>query len=527
MTQNPFRASGPPLAGYEWIRRLGYGGFADVHLYHQEVPSRDVAVKVVRSSADDAAIVELKREADLMTAVAGHPAIVQLHGVGTSEDGRPYLVMEYCPVADIGEQVRSRPLSIDRAVDMMIRISGGVEMLHRAGIVHRDIKPANLMIGAYGSPVLADFGIAARIGALEHGMLDGFSVLWAPPEQQDQRTHAHPTQDVWALATTTWTLLAGRSPFEDPLGDNSALAVASRVRSGRIRALGRADAPPELEEILRAAMAVDPVKRTRSAVDFGRALQGVQRLMGRPVTRIEVKDPDPSGTLPPGEAVRGGTASSSGKGAGPGAFEATRLRAMPSIDADRTRLRTPSYDFQTNDLPPADSWREPARAAAERHADEEEGPESKSGIRPWALVLLTAAAAAATTAVIIAMQLGTGKVTRVPQAPGVEVEVSEPVIAPPAPVVDLEGAISDGAVVWTWADAEESQSGSSDSPMSAVEGHHYIYTAQRPGADDVVNSVVQNSVTIRAIQGENCLEVIAVGENGRQSEPTRTCVVVP
>ena len=92
-------------------------------------------------------------------------------------------------------------------------------MLHRNGYVHRDIKPANVMFDSYSYPVLGDFGVAARIGALEKGSLDGFSVLWAPPEQHNRSTHAHPTQDVWALATTLWTFLSGRSPFEDPVGD--------------------------------------------------------------------------------------------------------------------------------------------------------------------------------------------------------------------------------------------------------------------------------------------------------------------
>ena len=251
-------ASAPELPGFEWVRPLGSGGFADVHLYHQLLPSRDVAIKVVRSLNDERGAAELRREANAMTAVAGHPAIVPLHGAGTAEDGRPFLVMEYCPVADVGEQVRARPMSIDQALDVMVQISGGVEMLHRAGIVHRDIKPANIMLDSYGRPVLADFGIASPIGVLADGFLDGFSVLWAPPEQQDQRTHIHPTQDVWALASTTWTLLTGRSPFEDPFGDNAAVAIASRVRSGRIRGLGRADAPKELEEVLLRAMTIDP-----------------------------------------------------------------------------------------------------------------------------------------------------------------------------------------------------------------------------------------------------------------------------
>ena len=297
----------PAITGYTWVRALGSGGFADVHLYHQLLPSRDVAIKVVRSPGDQAGVEELRREADALAAVGGHPAVVELHGVGVTDDARPYLVMEYCPVADIGDQVRSRPLAVDQALDMMVQVCGGVEVLHRCGLVHRDIKPGNLMLDAYGRPVLGDFGVAARVGALESGLVDGFSVLWAPPEQQDSQAHAHPTQDVWALAATTWTLLSGRSPFEDPLGDNRPVEVARRVRSGRIRALGRQDAPGLLETVLREAMDLDPLRRTASAVALGEGLQEVQRLMGRPVTPMQLG----GGVGAAGAAVLGG-----GPGAG-------------------------------------------------------------------------------------------------------------------------------------------------------------------------------------------------------------------
>ena len=166
----------PAITGYTWVRALGSGGFADVHLYHQLLPSRDVAIKIVRSPGDHAGVEELRREADALAAVGGHPAVVELHGVGVTDDARPYLVMEYCPVADIGDQVRSRPLAVDQALDMMVQVCGGVEVLHRCGLVHRDIKPGNLMLDAYGRPVLGDFGVAARVGALESGLVDGFSV---------------------------------------------------------------------------------------------------------------------------------------------------------------------------------------------------------------------------------------------------------------------------------------------------------------------------------------------------------------
>ena len=101
---------GPQIPGFRWVRPLGQGGFADVFLYRQELPSRDVAIKVVRAKGDERGTLELHREADAMTLLAGHPAVVELHGVGTTSDGRAYLVMEYCPVADLLTQVRARPM---------------------------------------------------------------------------------------------------------------------------------------------------------------------------------------------------------------------------------------------------------------------------------------------------------------------------------------------------------------------------------------------------------------------------------
>ena len=357
----PARRLPPPeLPGHTWLRSLGSGGFADVHLYRQEQPAREVAVKVARSVGDQVEYAQIRHEADVMTSIAGHPAVVELYSIGTSPDGRPYLEMEFCPVANVAEQVRRMPLAVDRALDVVIRLCGGVEMLHRNGYVHRDIKPANVMFDSYSYPVLGDFGVAARIGALEKGSLDGFSVLWAPPEQHNRSTHAHPTQDVWALATTLWTFLSGRSPFEDPVGDNSAASVAARVYEGRIRGLSRPDAPKELERVLRHAMQLDPRKRTSSAAELGRQLQEIQTLMGRPVTKMELRDGNALSSFG-GQSASGSSADSSASwnadqsdqfSGGAAQDEATRLRAMPSIDAERTRLRPSSVDLRPSSAPP-------------------------------------------------------------------------------------------------------------------------------------------------------------------------------
>ena len=320
---------GPEIPGFRWVRPLGQGGFADVFLYRQELPSREGAIKVVRTQGDERGTKELHREADAMTLLAGHPAVVELHGVGTTADGRAYLVMEYCPVADLLTQVRARPMALEKALETMIKVCGGVEMFHRQGYVHRDIKPSNIMLDAYGKPVLADFGVASKVGQLEVGAFDGFSVLWAPPEQQDVNSSASPLQDVWALAATTWTFVTGRSPFEDPIGDNSAASIANRVQRGRMRGLGRADAPAELERVLRAAMTIDPQERTQTAMEFGQGLQCVQKELGLPRTEMEIKEKYSKASAP----VSGD--------------QKTRLRGAPVIDLDKTRLRSSaSYSFE-------------------------------------------------------------------------------------------------------------------------------------------------------------------------------------
>ena len=92
----------PEIEGLTWVRALGSGGFADVHLYRQFLPARDVAVKVVRDPTESGSVDEMHREADATAAVAGHPAVIELHGAGTTADGRPYLIMEYCPSTKIG-----------------------------------------------------------------------------------------------------------------------------------------------------------------------------------------------------------------------------------------------------------------------------------------------------------------------------------------------------------------------------------------------------------------------------------------
>lgn len=519
MTPGGIVGQGPHIEGFRWIRALGSGGFADVHLYHQQVPSRDVAIKIARSNVEggnDA----VRCEADAMARVSSHPAIVDLYGVGSLQDGRQFLIMEYCPVADIADQVRARPMDVASALDMMIRISAGVEMLHRSGYVHRDIKPGNIMLDAYKAPVLADFGVSARIGQ-GGGSADGFSVLWAPPEQHDGAAPAEPSQDVWALASCLWTLLVGRSPFEDPIGDNSTVAVAMRVRSGRARSVARADVPVELDEVLRAAMTLDPSRRTRSALAFAQSLQGIQRLIGLPETPIEVRD-----------ASRGcepGQPSSSSAGGFPVPIASqdvgTRPRAT-SAAQDATIRSGAGFDFsESGVVPVADSWHHPrnvstGRAEAASFEDEEESVGRRVSFP--AVVALVLVAAVVIAGLVVAMLTGGGHSIRIDPAESPTARGEEPngLTVPPAAPSGLSGRLEGGSIVWTWS--------APDDPNYASDQLMFQYRLERPGESPMGASTPVASVTAPALPGgDNCLTVrTVVSASGLQSQSISACVAV-
>lgn len=520
MTRGAVVGAGPHIEGFRWIRALGSGGFADVHLYHQQVPSRDVAIKVARPNVEGGNEA-IRYEADAMARVSSHPAIVNLYGVGSLPDGRQFLIMEYCPVANIADQVRARPMDLASALDMMIRISSGVEMLHRSGYVHRDIKPGNIMLDSYKAPVLTDFGVSARIGEGAGGSVDGFSVLWAPPEQHDGNSVAEPSQDVWALASSLWTLLVGRSPFEDPIGDNTTVAVAMRVRSGRLRGVARADVPEELDEVLRAAMSVDPARRTRSALVFAQSLQGIQRLAGLPVTPIEVRDaphmPRPSVPGPASPAGFPVPVPSQGEG--------TRPRGA-SAAQDATIRSGVGFDFSESGVVPiADSWHHPRNLSTGRAAEASFDDEEERVVRRLpvpAIIALVLVGAVVVAGLVVAMLTGGGHSVRIDptEAPTASQEDPSKLTVPPAAPTGLSGRVEGDSIVWTWTAPADSNY-TSDQLM-------FQYRLERPGEAPLGASSPVASVTLPATRGgDNCLTVrTVVASSGLQSQSINACVAV-
>ncbi len=337
----------PALPGYDYQRELGHGGFADVYLYRQQLPSREVAVKVLRQTAASAeARAQFENEANRMAMLSSHPGIVTIYEVGVSPDDRPYLTMEYCPHGHFGVIARAHPLTVSRALEVGIKVAAAVETAHQAAILHRDVKPANILLTTYGEPALTDFGIAGGADGEGLSSSQGVSIPFAAPEVLSGATVGDELSDVYSLAATVYALLAGRAPFST--GEAmSELELIERVLNAPLPPTGRADIPPSLERALTRALARDPGRRPESAVAFGRALQGVEAELGLAQTPLRIAD---TSAVPPPAPVDGDDDSTRFRGVqrvDPEGPPAAAITAVPPSDRSvRPATPRPAADWE-------------------------------------------------------------------------------------------------------------------------------------------------------------------------------------
>lgn len=278
----------PVLPGFTTIHVLGSGGFADVFLYEQNMPRRQVAVKVMLSEVVNDQVRQMfQAEANLMAQLSSHPSILTVYQASVSSDGRPYLVMELCSSA-LSERYRRERIPVPEVLRIAVKIGSAIETAHRAGVLHRDIKPSNILLTAYGHPVLSDFGIASTLSEADTHESVGLSIPWSAPEVLMDETPGSIASEVWSFSATVYSLLAGRSPFEIPGESNKSVDLISRINRARPQPIGRSDVPPNLERALAQAMARKPENRPASVLELVRELQAIETELGVPQTPIEV-----------------------------------------------------------------------------------------------------------------------------------------------------------------------------------------------------------------------------------------------
>ena len=265
---DPGRVAAPTVPALEVIRLLGRGQMADVHLAREPELGRLVALKVLRadaSNADPAARERFEREA---RAVAGlsHPNVVQVYRYGHTDDGRPYLVMQYVKGRSVADRLEAGgPLPADEARAVLNAVAEALEAAHHRGIVHRDVRPANVLLEEEtGRVLLTDFGIARQLATGEGdprrltatGQVVGDPRFRSPEELRGEELSEQ--ADVYGLGVLGYELLTGRGPY----GDASGPALAVAHLEGRPRDLAREeDVEPDLADLLYRCLAKDPAAR--------------------------------------------------------------------------------------------------------------------------------------------------------------------------------------------------------------------------------------------------------------------------
>ncbi|GAA1434412.1 serine/threonine-protein kinase [Mycobacterium cookii] len=246
------------IAGrYTLVREIGRGGAGVVHLGHDEVLDRSVAIKrmglLPGTTEDDVARAE--REARLAAGI-NHPHVVSILDLVKDEDCY-WLVMEHVEGRTVTELVAAEgPLEPTRAAGILAQAADGLVEAARAGIVHRDVKPSNVMVDDRDHAKLGDFGIArsADDAALTRtGLVTGSPAYLAP--EVASGSVATTASDVWSLGATLFHAVVGRAPYD--MGQN--------VLGGLYRIVH--DDPPRLPDdhplaaVLAGMMQKDPADR--------------------------------------------------------------------------------------------------------------------------------------------------------------------------------------------------------------------------------------------------------------------------
>ena len=287
--------SGPRIAGFELLDVIGRGGFGVVHRAREVALDRIVAVKVLTADvADSRALRSFEQEAHLLARLSEHPHVVTVLQTGRTHDGRPWVAMTWLPDGSLADHLHSHgPLPSAEVADIGVRLAGALATAHLAGILHLDVKPENVLRTRYGSPELADFGIARLVGATRATASVTASLTHAAPEVLDG-AEPGPSADVYGLASTLHQLLTGRPAFEARSTAQLLAAVLTRPPPD-LRARG---VPQPLADVIATGMAKRPEDRQTSALRLAEALRDAQQGMGASPTEVVVLSPATPSDVP-------------------------------------------------------------------------------------------------------------------------------------------------------------------------------------------------------------------------------------
>jgi len=312
----------PPRQVGDWVlgERIGAGGMGTVYraLRTVEGIEQRAAVKLLKRGLDTEELLKRFRREGQVLARLEHPNIARLIDGGASDDGRPFLAMEFVEGDHVHRWCDARELAVPARVELFREVCGAVHFAHTQLVVHRDLKPSNILVDGDGRPRLLDFGVAKVLrgegGGLQpdvlitdHDRPVPMTPEYASPEQVRGETVGTAT-DVYSLGAVLYQLLTGqrahrfvtRSPKEveqaickqSPAQPSQAVVAtrdpepstdpttSAKARGTSPRGLAR-QLSGDLDWIVMKALHKEPSRRYGSVEQFAEDLE--RFLTGRPV----------------------------------------------------------------------------------------------------------------------------------------------------------------------------------------------------------------------------------------------------
>src|ERR1043166_1018729 len=281
--------AGDRVEHYEVISAIGEGGMGEVYLARDTKLGRHVALKLLPDYfANDATRMRRFKQEARAASVLNHPNVCVIHEVGQTEDGRPFITMEYVEGPTLRERMAAGEMKLREALDVAVQIADALAAAHGAGIVHRDIKPENVVLRPDGYIKVLDFGLAKLTESREGvdsqtattlmrtstpGLVMG-TVAYMSPEQArgiavDQRT------DIWSLGVVLYEMITGRAPFAGETPTDVVVAIVERDQPALVEV--DPDLPLELDRIVRKALRKDRDERYQLAKEMAIDLRSLRR----------------------------------------------------------------------------------------------------------------------------------------------------------------------------------------------------------------------------------------------------------
>ena len=270
------------IGRYRLLRRIGAGSFATVWLGHDDDLDVPVAVKVLAENWAGNSDVRNRFlvEARIMRRIHDR-RLVQVHDIGSLEDGRPYFVMDYIDGGSLND-LRQQGVQPVRALRLCAEACRALDVLHANDIIHRDVTPGNLLLSktANGDTqvLIADLGVAkSMIDAVGATMTAGTPSYMAP-EQAMGVTPLDKRVDIYSLTAVTYAMLTGHPPFLV----RSVADILARDTSQPPEAIARrVGAPHTLDAVMLSGLAADRNRRPPTALLLADALGAIADEMER------------------------------------------------------------------------------------------------------------------------------------------------------------------------------------------------------------------------------------------------------